>query len=313
MASLKAVETEPVSPTVGTTGGGATGGGFIGGVGSFPGMGCAFPTQTAGGENQTVAVAFDGAGLLYALSREPAELQIYEIKTVAPVNGFSANSLPVLNRRATIALSTKSARDTGHDLFHADVGQGLACASCHGEALDDGHVWNFQNIGPRRTQNMRGGLLKTAPFHWDGDMGSIGHLVDDVMTGRMGGFPVEPSFASALGTWIDLQPAITVPVADTAAVARGKTLFESSEAKCATCHLGPNLTNNQSYDVGTGGNFQVPALLGLAQHAPFMHDGCAQTLADRFNTECGGGDAHGKTSQLSTAERADLLSYLNSL
>jgi cytochrome c peroxidase len=104
-----------------------------------------------------------------------------------------------------------------------------------------------------------------------------------------------------------------MPVQDAAAVARGKTLFESSEAKCATCHLGPNLTNNQSYDVGTGGNFQVPGLLGLAQRAPFMHDGCAATLEDRFVSACGGGDAHGKTSHLSSSERADLINYLSSL
>jgi mono/diheme cytochrome c family protein len=129
----------------------------------------------------------------------------------------------------------------------------------------------------------------------------------------MGGFPVETSFAAALGTWIDQQPAISLPAGDTAAVARGKVLFESSEAKCASCHSGPNLTNNQSYDVGTGGLFQVPALLGLALRAPFMHNGCAKTLEDRFVAGCGGGDAHGRTSQLSDTDRADLISYLNAL
>ncbi len=42
---------------------------------------------------------------------------------------------------------------------------------------------------------MRGGFLATAPFHWDGDMASISHLVDDVIIRRMGGFPVEAQFA----------------------------------------------------------------------------------------------------------------------
>jgi DNA-binding beta-propeller fold protein YncE/mono/diheme cytochrome c family protein len=284
----------------------------------FPGS-CPTVAASGGTENQTVAVAFDGAGVLYALSREPAELQIYDIQAVTPPAGLPTgipsvfSNSAVLMRRATLALSLRSARDTGHDLFHADVGQGLACASCHGEALDDGHVWTFQKIGPRRTQNMRGGFLSTAPFHWDGDMASISHLVDDVMTVRMGGFPVEAQFATALGKWIDLQPAIKLPASDAAAAARGKTLFESSETGCASCHTGANLTNNESRDVGTGGRFQVPGLLGLSLRAPFMHNGCAKTLEERFSEACGGGDAHGKTSQLSSAQRADMVAYLKSL
>ena len=64
--------------------------------------------------------------------------------------------------------------------------------------------------------------------------------------------------------------------------------------------------------VGTGGPFQVPSLLGLSHRAPYMHDGCATTLLDRF-TACGGGDAHGVVSQLATGEVANLVAYLESL
>ena len=45
-----------------------------------------------------------------------------------------------------------------------------------------------------------------------------------------------------------------------------------------------------------------------------MHDGCAPNLEARFNNPlCGGGDAHGKTSQLTPAQLADLIGYLESL
>jgi hypothetical protein len=44
-----------------------------------------------------------------------------------------------------------------------------------------------------------------------------------------------------------------------------------------------------------------------------MHNGCAKTLLDRFLPSCGGGDAHGKTSQLSEPQRLDLVAYLNTL
>jgi Cytochrome c len=255
--------------------------------------------------SQVVAVAFDGQGLLYSFSREPVELEILSLA--------KWNTTGAATRLAILTLDRRSNRDTGHDLFHADVGTGLACASCHGEALDDGHVWTFAGIGPRRTQNMRGGLLATAPFHWDGDMVNFKKLVDDVMTGRMGGFPVNDEQANALGHWIDAQPALLLPGGDGAAIARGKALFEADATACASCHSGAAFTDNRSADVGTGGSFQVPSLRGLGMRAPYMHNGCAATLEARFDAACGGGDKHGKTSQLSAAQIADLSSYLRSL
>jgi cytochrome c peroxidase len=58
--------------------------------------------------------------------------------------------------------------------------------------------------------------------------------------------------------------------------------------------------------------FKPPSLLGVAARPPFMHDGCARTLRDRFGS-CGGGDAHGKTSHLTAAQLDDLTAYLESL
>jgi hypothetical protein len=66
-------------------------------------------------------------------------------------------------------------------------------------------------------------------------------------------------------------------------------------------------------DVGTGGLFQVPSLRGVGARAPFMHTGCAKTLADRFNPACGGGDKHGVTSGLTTSQIADLVAYMETL
>jgi DNA-binding beta-propeller fold protein YncE/mono/diheme cytochrome c family protein len=256
------------------------------------------------GDYQATSVAFDAAGQLYVFSREPASLHVYT--DVHDGFGFFAAT-------REFALALESVRDTGHDLFHADVGSGLSCAGCHGEALDDGHVWNFKGFGPRRTQTMRGGLLSTLPLHWEGDLPTFQNLVDEVMTRRMGGFVVEPQFGEALAKWIDEQPAVQLGAPTDAAAARGKALFESTEVGCATCHSGAHLTNNLSADVGTGGVFQVPTLLGIALHPPFMHDGCAATLEARFVPGCGGGDAHGHTSQLSAAQTADLISYLKTL
>ncbi|MFT3925840.1 MAG: c-type cytochrome [Myxococcales bacterium] len=277
--------------------------------------GCSFSTYSVGTDYQATAVAFDGKGKLYVQSREPATLRVYTLKASAtdlvdltPGSEF----LSSVNEDLAISLNDTSAQDTGHDLFHANVGSGLACASCHGEALDDGHVWTFEGIGPRRTQNMRGGFLATAPFHWDGDLPTFKHLVDNVMTGRMGGFAVEQRYADALSGWIDVQPALKLEARDSSSVARGESLFVSDAVGCTDCHQGATLTNNLSADVGTGGMFQVPSLRGVGTRAPYMHDGCAKTLLDRFDARCGG-DKHGKVSHLSQQDLQDLSAYLETL
>src|SRR5205814_5109604 len=114
-------------------------------------------------------------------------------------------------------------------------------------------------------------------------------------------------------SWLDAQPRARKPDApDSAAVAHGQALFQDPARGCAICHAGPRLTNNQTVDVGTGGPFQVPSLVGVGSRAPYLHNGCAATLADRFGS-CGGGDRHGITSTLSASDVSDLVAYLKTL
>jgi len=117
----------------------------------------------------------------------------------------------------------------------------------------------------------------------------------------------------ALASWIDKipRPAGIVP-SDPVAAERGHAIFVDSAVGCATCHDGAKLTNNGTFDVRTGGAFQVPSLLGLALRAPYLHTGCAATLAERFGP-CGGGDAHGHMSGLTAQNLADLVAYLETL
>lgn len=278
----------------------------------IPMEGCGSSSFSEGTNIQATAVAYDASGKLYVQSRRPASLTVYTfsvtIETSFPGEAYINGSKII----SATKLDASSVEDTGHDLFHANVGSGLACASCHGEALDDGHVWTFEGIGPRRTQNMRGGVISTAPFHWDGDLDTFQHLVDNVMTGRMGGFIVEPQYTEALASWIDKQPALKVSARDSASVAHGESLFVSDEVGCTSCHAGEALTNNRNMDVGTGGVFQVPSLRGLGLRGPYMHDGCAKTLLDRFDESCGGSQ-HGKVSQLSRQDLTDLAAYLETL
>jgi hypothetical protein len=246
---------------------------------------------------QPIAVSFMGTtNVVIVQSREPAVLSV-------------PNGPPIM-------LSTVSRSDTGHDIFHANAGSGIACASCHAEGTEDGRSWTFACEGKRRTQSLQVGLKGTEPFHWGGDEKDFPTLVQDVFVGRMSGPDLADDQISATLHWIDAQPRLArSKPADPLAVARGQALFnDSKHAACSTCHNGGSFTNNQTVDVGTGGKFQVPSLVGIGMRGPFMHDGCAKTLRDRFTTPaCGGGDKHGVTSKLTPAQLNDLLAYVNTI
>ena len=141
-------------------------------------------------------------------------------------------SLLVPARGVTIPLSAAHRAHTGHALFHANSGANLACASCHPEGGEDGRVWNFAQVGPRRTQSLRGGILPTAPFHWDGDQPDLGHLMHDVFEGRMGGPMLQADQLTALAHFLDTVPAVPAPAADPMAVARGRRIFEDAGVAC---------------------------------------------------------------------------------
>lgn len=223
----------------------------------------------------------------------------------------------VVGESDIIELGGEPMYDTGHAIFHEapNAFASMACASCHPEGHEDGRVWQFSDVGARRTQSVAGGILGTAPFHWNGDFDGFDTLMSDVFSGRMAGPELKPEQKLAAARWIDAIPNVAIsPVADVAAVERGQAIFNDAKTACASCHSGGRLTNNQSVNVGTFGTMQVPSLRGLAARAPYMHDGCAKTLEERFtNPACGGGDQHGQTSQLSVEQIADLVAYLQTL
>ncbi|MBK8170668.1 MAG: c-type cytochrome [Sandaracinaceae bacterium] len=272
-------------------------------VGRFGSMSPAEATQSdrdfaTGG--QAIAVAFSDAEHLVVQTREPSAIEIIDIR-----NQWS---------RRSVRLATDSLADTGQYVFHAGVSAGEACASCHPEGGDDGHVWNFSTLGNRRTPQIAGGVLGTEPFHWDGDMHDFRDLVTHVFSERMGAGAIPETHADALAHYVDRLETIPPSLPDDmSAVDRGHALFERADTQCATCHSGPMLTNNATVDVGTGGAFQVPSLVGLGNRAPLMHNGCVATIHERLTNPCAGGDRHGHTSQLTSAEIDDLTAFLKTL
>ncbi|WP_437291177.1 c-type cytochrome [Sorangium sp. So ce406] len=254
-----------------------------------------------GVREQPIAVGYDGERNLLVQIREPPSIRRF--------GALSGEAI------GTLELPGESRLDDSHTLFHGDGGgsRAVSCASCHPEGHEDGRVWNFEPIGPRRTQSVAGGVLATAPLHWDGDLKDFRGFMREVLEKRMGRSLPDAAHLDAFAAWLDAIKALPrSKPADAGAAARGEALFNDPTLACATCHSGETLTNNETVDVGTGGPFQVPSLRGLAARAPYMHDGCAATLHDRFGP-CGGGDRHGVTSALTPAQIDELVAYLETL
>ncbi|MDF2694426.1 MAG: surface antigen protein, partial [Labilithrix sp.] len=253
-------------------------------------------------QGQAVAVAFTPDDRVVVFTREPAALHLRA----------AADLRDTTKPWQRIDLGGAPREDTGHAIFHSNTGGRIACVSCHPGGGDDGRVWQL-STGMRRTQSLQGTLEGTAPYHWNGDALGLNVIGADVFTNRMAGQHLDYGQLDALQAWLVHLPSPHVsPALDSQAALRGKALFESAAVGCSGCHSGPKLTNSETVDVGTGGAFQVPSLLDLRARPPYLHDGRAPTLHDRFGL-AGGGDEHGTTSQLDEAAISDLVRYLESL
>jgi mono/diheme cytochrome c family protein len=247
-----------------------------------------------------VAVAYAGEDVVVQ-TREPPTITVVRLGVIERI----------------IELGGESRADTGFDLFYGlgevPPSSGLACASCHPEGRDDGHTWSFSDVGLRRTQSLAGTISHTAPFHWGGDFDDLEELVEEVFTKRMAGPRQSSARVDALFGWIESLPPVRASSSATPeALDHGKELFESEEVGCASCHGGTALTNNDTVSVGRESALQVPSLIGIGTRGPFMHDGCASTLQDRFDPECGG-DSHGDTANLDAQSLQDLIDYTSTL
>src|SRR4029079_7953854 len=109
---------------------------------------------------------------------------------------------------------------------------------------------------------------------------------------------------------------------DASTAARGKLVFDGV-GKCATCHTGSLYTDVNSgklhapsetgmdarYALRTTQKaYRTTPLRGLAQHAPYFHDGSAASLADVV-------DHYDRflSLGLTTAQKQDLIAYLQTL
>lgn len=207
-------------------------------------------------------------------------------------------------------------------------GVGIACATCHVESREDGHVWNFTD-GPRQTPSLAGRMIEqTAPYHWSGVFPTLGDFMTHTVAQRMGGTGFNETMATQVSAYLNVIPAPdngNRGATLTDAQARGQLVF--AQAACGSCHSGPAFTNNSFQNVGTFitdttiehddpqlTSLNVPSLLGLARTAPYLHTGAATTIKGRIMMDkASGNELHGAVKSLNDGQVDDLVAYLSTL
>jgi cytochrome c peroxidase len=103
------------------------------------------------------------------------------------------------------------------------------------------------------------------------------------------------------------------------AALRGQKLFKT--AKCASCHSGELFTDKKKHLTGTAVGveaeklmeFDTPTLVEVWRTAPYLSRGQAATVLDVLSKKNNPNNQHGKTSDLTKKQLADLAEYVMSL
>ena len=144
---------------------------------------------------------------------------------------------------------------------------------------DDGFA-NSINIPSLR------GIRRTAPYGRDGRTSSLTEFTRNVIVNEFSGREPDRLITEALVAYqrefefppnANIKENSQLSTSVSGAAIRGAKLFQRD---CASCHI-PSLAflDGRRHDVGTGGYFDTPTLLGLAESVPYLHDGRAVNLS----------------------------------
>ncbi len=232
--------------------------------------------------------------------------------------------------RTTLSMGTSRPPDQariGERMFHDGTlcfQHWLSCATCHPDGRADGFNWDLLNDGMGNPKNTRS--LLQAQFR--SPVMSHGVRSDYKVATNAGFRAIEfrepqPGEREAVEAYISSMAPQTSPYRTaggglSARAQRGKAIFESAKAKCISCHLGPQHTDQHLHDVGTrnevdsSSRFVTATLTEVWRTAPYLHDGSAVTMQEVL-TKHNRGNKHGATSHLTKQQIDDLAEYVLSL
>lgn len=244
-----------------------------------------------------------------------------------------------------------------YDAMEPIVSGGLACAGCHPDGRDDGHIWReIKNVserwpatfiaGPslsnadgradgvkygfaRQTPMLAGRVDATGPYGW--------HAESPTLEARIrAGFQLhraeqKPADGKSLHDRaaplvVFLRTGLVTPPRDardlTPEEQRGKEIFSSPRAQCASCHVPKTAFTDRSslplrgfkvlplFDEDPNKGYKVPSLLFVGGSPPYYHDGSVGTLEELIDKNY---DRMGRTTHLTAEERGALVAYLKTL
>lgn len=241
-----------------------------------------------------------------------------------------------------------------HDATDRVTSGGLACSGCHPEGRDDGHVWHEAKINtrhgtnvnflghdanappqdgvrgvPRRTPMLAGRVAAEGPYGWHGESPTLpARLEAGFGLHRWGGVPAHADddravratrLAAFLRRGLVPPPAIRRELDERER--RGREVFLSERAACASCHLPekdytdraaypmPRVARRPGFD-DEQAEYKTPSLRFVGGRAPYFHDGRAPSLRWILDNN---DDRMGKTNHLSAADRDALVAFLETL
>jgi YVTN family beta-propeller protein len=269
------------------------------------------PRRTVVGRQPTALAPSPDGSVVYVADTLDDTISVVDIKNGQRLASLSLGPRPDL-----------TAAERGERLFYSaklSHDGWMSCHSCH----TDGHTNNLlsDTLGdgsygaPKRVPSLLG-VARTGPWTWTGSMARLEDQIrKSIVTTMHGPAPTKEQVADLtayLSSLAPPSPAVTgVGQGDSNAVARGRTVFDAR--KCATCHVPPEYTSPNGYDVGLVdevGNhqFNPPSLRGVSQRDALLHDGRARSLDDVFRRV-----RHPRDLVLTPQEIADLGAFLGSL
>jgi cytochrome c peroxidase len=220
---------------------------------------------------------------------------------------------------------------------------GLSCASCHQQGHNNPKLFIpglsarpgtfatanelFSPHGGGKSEPMTPpslrGARELAPYAHDGRFATLRDFIRNAVVNEFGGREPSEQVVAALEAYVNdisflpndkLGNDGRLTAKSSEAARRGEAIFmrpfrNDASMSCASCHR-PLMAfvDHGLHDVGTKGQFKTPTLVNANFSAPYFHDGrfdSYEQVVDYFDRHFGLG--------YSTAERADLVSYLNAV